>query len=235
MKLLRYWALSRKGTRSENQDVCHVPSVGKVPEDGITAGAIELSDDGQILVVADGVGGGPDGGLAASTAAVILGSTLVDQNNLHLIRNRLSEADKAVQALKSSRGRPATTIAGMSFSNKEIQIFNVGDTRIYDLTCGISILSQDHCSTVDRRSITRFLGGGIAQSLPAFATRPTLSGAYLICTDGLYNFVSVNTFTQLLDGDPRNVMVRIFDQAQALGSDDNLSAIFCNVTPLNMN
>lgn len=229
MMVLRYWALTRRGTRPENQDACLVPDQELVQENIITHGDFKLAENGAVIAIADGVGGGPDGRLAATTALGVLSESSVKQNSIHNIQDLLRSADMAVQELKSSKGRPATTIAGISLSNQLTHIFNLGDTRIYDLSGGGQILTEDHRSTAQRSAITRFLGGGPAQATPRLSTIATEAKALLICSDGLYDFVSLSTLATLACRQPDSELPRIFDMAEALGSNDNLSAILCKI------
>ncbi|QZD86728.1 PP2C family protein-serine/threonine phosphatase [Qipengyuania psychrotolerans] len=230
MTALRYWALSRCGLRAENQDACVAPGLGLVEENTVVHGAITLSWDGEVVAIADGVGGGPDGRLAAITALRTLTAHSVKRNDPLQLEKLLRTADLAVQGLKSSRGRPSTTIAGISTNADFTHIFNLGDTRVYDLSHEQRLLTEDHRSTMNRSAITRFLGGGPAQGVPRITTLATEARRLLICSDGLYNFVASSTLALLAERDPQGELPRIFDVAEALGSNDNLSAIVCEIS-----
>lgn len=228
MTSIQYWALSRCGTRTENQDACLVPNAGLIAEDTLESGSCVLSGNGEIFAIADGVGGGPDGKLAAITALQNLAAETMLNNDVSHLEKRLRTANLAVQELRSYRGRPATTVAGFSVSIKTTHVFNLGDTRVYDLS-DRRILTDDHRSTLNRSAITRFLGGGPAQALSKISTFQTKPRKLLICSDGLYNFVSQATLALLTERDPASELPRLFDAAEGYGSNDNITAIFCEI------
>ena len=225
---IKYWALSRCGTRAENEDACLIPNAGLIAEDTLESGSCILSGNGEIFAIADGVGGGPDGKLAAITALQNLAAEKMINNDVSHLEKRLKTADSAVQKLRSERGRPATTVAGLSVSIKTTHVFNLGDTRVYDLS-DRGILTEDHRSTLNRSAITRFLGGGPAQAVSKISTLQTTPRKLLICSDGLYNFVSTATLALLTDRDPGSELPRLFDAAEGYGSNDNMTAIFCEI------
>src|SRR3546814_4059059 len=82
-------------------------------------------------------------------------------------------------------GGPATTVAGLSCSRDFALIFNVGDSRVYRLDgTNARIMSVDHLSRTDGRSITRFLGGHAAQASPHIvAVQAPRAHRYLICSE----------------------------------------------------
>ena len=143
----------------------------------------------------------------------------------------LREVQNCIYDEGAARGRPVTTIAGVSFSRARAIIFNVGDSRVYRFDGdGTQLMSIDHLSRTDGRSVTRFLGGHLAQATPHIAAvENPRSHRFLICSDGLYGFVRPTDLTLPIEIDPATALTTLVELAMENGSQDNISAVFCRV------
>lgn len=227
---LFYWALTLRGRRSENEDAVQVTGREPLADEQIEEGRVPLDTDGVIAAIADGVGGGPDGRLAARTGLATLCERRIDGNEPQALEEALQRANTAVMSLAGPRGNPASTVGGLSFSSNRILAFNLGDTRVYALNDGKpSVLSVDHRSTFDRRSITRFWGGQLAQSTPHIREVPFDVGDFLVCSDGLYAFLRTEDLSMPQRPAPATGLRAIVELAIAQGSTDNVSLAYCSI------
>ena len=195
----------------------------------MTSSVVPLGANGLVCAVADGVGGRPGGHWAAHTVVACLAETLVAGNTIQAVSAVLAAAN---ERLTGGRGRgpgPATTVAGISCSMEQIVVFNIGDSRVYELNgSGAHLLSVDHRSRTDARSITRFLGGSSAHAIPQITNAgPPSARNFLICSDGFHSFLRESDFSLFLELDPAQALKALVEMSLDGGSNDNLSAIFC--------
>jgi len=147
------------------------------------------------------------------------------------LRETLRQAQDLVRDEGAARGGPVTTIAGVSCSRARAIIFNAGDSRVYRLDADRpQLMSVDHLSRTDGRSVTRFLGGHLAQATPhIIVVEEPRAHRYLICSDGLYGFVRSTDLLLPAEVDPTTALTTLIGLAMANGSQDNISAIFCQI------
>jgi len=228
---LASWAITYRGRRSENQDSVLIPSSSS-PEDGaVIMSEVELGDDGMLCALADGVGGRPGGAWASQRALDVLHRIGCPTNSTAALSESLRQVQDRVRAEGAVRGGPATTIAGVSCSRARAIIFNAGDSRVYRLDAGSpQLMSIDHLSRTDGRSVTRFLGGHLAQATPhIIVVEEPYTHRYLICSDGLYAFVRSTDLLLPAEIDPTTALTTLIGLAMDNGSQDNISAIFCQI------
>jgi protein phosphatase len=152
--------------------------------------------DGTVLIaVADGVGGGPGGEIAAEAAVVELGDRFFGARPDHPVSERLGdamrEANTAVlrAAQASAKESAASTLVAAAVHGDEVVIANLGDSRAYLVRDGASQqLTQDHAGAL-AHGITRFVGDprGVQADLFVEVLRP--GDHLLLCSDGLTRHV----------------------------------------------
>lgn len=186
---------TRQGGRNENQD---------------NAGFID-TPLGLLLVVCDGMGGGPGGRtaslLAVKTVLSVLGNVAEHTSRKDALKFAIEKANDAIYS-KASETRElqgmGTTIAAIIVNEKSAVIAHVGDSRIYQLRKGnIVYRSADHSVVADlvrenklteedarnhprANIITRALG--IRPEVEAeYDEVSFLSGdRFVLCTDGIW-------------------------------------------------
>lgn len=189
---------TRQGGRSENQD---------------NAGFID-TPMGLLLVVCDGMGGGPSG-RTASLMAVDTVLTLLSDVSEHTRRDdalcfAIEKANDAIyaKALENPEQRGmGTTIAAVLINETSAIIAHVGDTRIYLLRKGaIAYRSADHsfvANLVRQKKITEEQARNHPRSnviTRALGIRPTVEiefdevsfqtgDRFVICTDGIWGMM----------------------------------------------
>lgn len=233
--------------RPQNED-----SVGYfVPDDAQT-----LAADGQLFVVADGVGGASAGDVASQYAVDKVLHNYFESHEPDLEQRlvaaiRAANADLYDYAVGSGKPRMGTTLVAALIRGSEIHIANVGDSRAY-LVRGQSIqqITQDH-SLVEqllregaitpeeaqdhpRRSLLlRSLGAESKVEVDVFSGQLRSGDTVVLCSDGLTRYVDEYTLYQTVSSltgeDACRALVRIANEA---GGEDNISVIVLHVDPL---
>lgn len=189
-----YWD-SRQGGRPENQDAC---------------GFID-TDKGLILVVCDGMGGGPGGKTASTTAVQKIVEYVVNapdsEPRKEMVRNAIEYAHHAIQAkgteVPALRGMGSTATVVL-IDKQSAVLGHVGDTRIYQFRRGRKIFrTADHSMVAElvrngtlteeqarlssqSNIITKALGGRM-ENLAEVCERPYEAGdRFMMCTDGIW-------------------------------------------------
>jgi len=231
----------RGGVRAENQD------------------AVSLLDleaaTGCALLVADGMGGHPDGRLAALVATSTTGERL---RHAEEPAAALVDAVAAANQAILSRARPdgmgrtlGTTLVAAVVCGGRATIANVGDSRAYLVRGGqatqvsvdhswvaeqvrAGLLSAEEAQHHPRRSrITRALLGEPAEP-DLFEVNLRPGDVLLLCSDGLWEAVSPEGMATALGGEGalEEQVAELVDAALRAGSTDNVTAAVARVGPL---
>lgn len=227
---LHQWAVTHCGRRIENEDAVQTTGRPVLREQQVCKLEVDIQDDGIVVAIADGVGGQPEGRIAARSGLKELCRAPIPHNERIALERAIASANASVLALAGPSSRPASTLAGISFGAHQFLVFNIGDTRVYSLGSERpALLSVDHRSTLDGRSITRFLGGSSAQATPQIRELPPEATDFLICSDGFYAFLKTEDLSLLRTADPAYALPALVEMALANGSHDNLSAVYCSI------
>jgi PPM family protein phosphatase len=131
------------------------------------------------------------------------------------------------------------TVAGVQVTPTSIEVFNVGDARVYQHIGGYTtLISIDDRSKTGNGEITQSLGGTSNRTSVTVHLR-TISldkpHRILLCTDGLSEFVSFSVIQETLDEQNPEVTVRrLVSLALAAGAPDNVTAVVLDVTPVSI-
>ena len=114
-------------------------------------------------------------------------------------------------------------------------MYRLRDGVVAQLTIDHSLVSQmiaagmaPDASFPWRHVITRALG--MPSCEPDVLTEPVQQGdVFMLCSDGLYEPLSMQTMAALLDASPEDACRALIDAAYAAGSRDNISAIVVRV------
>jgi serine/threonine protein phosphatase PrpC len=215
-------------------------------EDSVYAGP-------RLLAIADGMGGHA----AGEVASKIVISTLEELDEDRPIGDLLTALREAVEAANdeiaqqvaadSELGGMGTTLTALRFSNGQVGLAHVGDSRAYlmranqlsqithDDTYVQSLvdagrLTPDEAANHPRKSvILRALTGAVVE--PDVSIREARAGdRYLLCTDGLTDVVSTQTlFETMADGAPQECADRLVELALRGGGPDNVTCIVADV------
>jgi PPM family protein phosphatase len=227
--------------RAENEDsyLLHIP------DDTNT-----LQKKGILAIVADGVGGGPDGKLASSMAVDIICSQYYSSDNedhaaalLTAMRQANDEIYRTARKNITYDGMATTCTAFVLLDGKGY-LCHAGDSRAYLLHSGaFRRISKDHTlveEMVDdeiisleeaavhphRNIILKALGSRPEIDPDLAVVRITKGDTVLLCSDGLYGCVSdPEMSSELRDHQVEIAGKRLLDLALERGGKDNITLV----------
>ncbi|MDQ8703987.1 protein phosphatase 2C domain-containing protein [Streptomyces sp. LHD-70] len=197
-----------------------------------------------VVAVADGIGGQPAGEVASSLVVRHLASLGTTLDSEQAVKDALNVCNRSVYA--AADGDPhltamGTTVAGVVVLERDLLVFNVGDSRVLDVTSRHEML---HRLTVDdnppmppgRRTtsvLTQALGGAPSFTAisPHVSTRPLSTGErYLVCTDGLTDPVQEDRLDAVLrSSDGGRAAFALWKSAIDAGGPDNITLALISV------
>jgi PPM family protein phosphatase len=224
--ILRTAAISDRGKARENN------------EDALHAGP-------RLIAVADGVGGGPSGEVASGLVIRSL-EELDTDTPAESLADGFARANRRIREAIGSRPElegMGTTLTAMLVAGDELQLAHIGDSRAYlwrggELTqlsrddtfvqglVDEGVISAEEARSHPQRSLVTQAMNGTAIE-PTFATvSPRPEDRYLLCSDGLSDYVAASEIadalaTADLDGCAR----RLVDLALAAGAPDNVTVV----------
>ena len=228
---LRYSALSDVGrVRKNNQDSAYASP--------------------RLLLLADGMGGGPAGDLASSTAAQAIRRLDTGTGPVNLLEALAGAVQRAndrlaelVESDPSVEGM-GTTLTAVLADGDQVGLAHIGDSRAYLLRGGqLSQLTHDHTfvqSLVDQGRLTvddarrhphrslilQVLDGrhDVEPDLELLTLQP--GDRLLLCSDGLTDFVPDDRIEALLGGETVDIAaLELVQEALEAGSSDNVTCV----------
>jgi len=226
-------------TRSENQD-----SLGKFPENSTDL----AGPQGQLFIVADGMGG-HQGGREASQTAVRIILDIYSANKTgdidEVLEDALQDANREIFKLASSDPKlfgMGTTCIALSLVEDEGCIAHVGDSRVYRINeSTIEQLTQDHSQVGEmqrqgiisqqeakdhpqRFLLNRALGAREVVEVDIYDDIKLTPGDYfLLCTDGLAKVEDEEIKKTVLSNPPQEACDELVKLANERGGEDNVT------------
>ena len=225
----------------------HAPSHAALSDVGLRR---EVNQDAflatdRLWAVADGVGGGPGGEVAARIAieALSRGASTADD-----LERRAQDAAADVHAV--SRAMPelagmATTLTAALVTPRGLAVVHAGDTRLYRLRAGrLDQLTEDH-SFVDqlvragvikperagthplRNMLTRALGRDSDVDYQRLLVPTEPADVFMLCSDGLTKMVGDDAIAAILGASPalETATLELVRAANAAGGRDNVTVV----------
>ncbi len=170
----------------------------------------QLPGGGEVMAVADGMGGHAAGDLASATALDSLTQELQAGVELpQAVRNANAAVYQTAARVAGSQGM-GTTLVAVVRQGATYQIANVGDSRAYRVDgAGIQQISDDHSFVAEavrlgglspeeaarspwRNALTRCLGTGAEIEPDVFGPFSSAGAPHLVllCSDGVYKVLS---------------------------------------------
>ena len=214
-----------------------------------------LDESAQYAIVCDGMGGENGGDVASKMARDAIVSRLkegyssaMDANS---IRNLMLTSVSAANAEIYAKSKEAPSLAGMGttvvaviLTGNTAYISHVGDSRAYLLRKKeLSQITTDHSivqelikqgklseSDADgyphKNLLTRAVGAYRTVSVDYIEQEIEAGDKFLLCTDGLTNFCTVDTLTRILmDDDIESSCKKLVNAACNAGGLDNITAV----------
>jgi len=187
-----------------------------------------------LMAVADGVGGGPGGEVAANAAVEELALRFFSAPRTQPLAERLGDAirDANTAVLRaadaSGNATAASTLVAAAIAGREAVIANLGDSRAYLVREGASRqVTEDHSGIV-AHGITRFVGDPRGVQADVYVEELRTGDRIVLCSDGLTRHVEpdeialvVATSGDDLDG----AAERLVSLANDRGGEDNVTVI----------
>ncbi|MBE5783846.1 MAG: Stp1/IreP family PP2C-type Ser/Thr phosphatase [Clostridiales bacterium] len=203
--------------------------------------------------VADGMGGHNAGDVASRMAVLLLGRVLEGAKpDEALLRGGLEEVNLMIyeeQQKDASLSGMGTTLTAIWEDEERILLGHVGDSRAYRLRKGkLEQMTQDHSMVAEllrdglitkeqarhhphRNVITRALGAGETVDPDIISLDKKLGDKYLICSDGLSEYVSEAEMERILKRTPLEEAANQFlSMALEGGGRDNISLVIAEVS-----
>lgn len=227
---VRVGVVSEKGARDANEDFC-------VARESDSSRAVsELT-----VALADGMGGGPGGRLAAETTVrgfldgyfelpETLGADRAAAKALAAMNRWIyaqGRQDKRLQGM-------ATTFSALILRGRSVHVVHVGDSRVYRLRDGnLQCFTQDHVHAQPDLRHVLYRAIGLEENARADYTRHDLRAhdRFLVCSDGLHGVLRDADITAALSarGAPEEDARRLIARALSAGSQDNITVAVVDV------
>ena len=203
-----------------------------------------------LFIVADGMGGHKAGEYASKYTVeticncversfeknpMLILQKAIETANIH-IRRRAS-ADESLEGM-------GTTVVAATCLGMQLQVANVGDSRLYVVNEGIRQITRDHSlveemvrmgginreaarNHPDKNIITRAIGANDTVEADFFTVELTAGDIVLLCSDGLTNMLEDQEIQEILGGygELPEKAQRLIETANAHGGKDNIAVI----------
>ncbi|MCV7281788.1 serine/threonine-protein phosphatase [Mycolicibacterium flavescens] len=202
-----------------------------------TVVSMEFSDDVPfVAAVADGMGGHAGGDLASRVALGVIADVSTTWRTPEDVVAGLHQANERVFQVGQNpdlRGM-GTTIAGICVLDREVAVFNVGDSRIYSVNSGFlqQVSTDDAIIDAEGRptsTITQSLGQRLPVE-PHVTLCPRDGTSYLLCSDGVSGVMTAAGLrAAVMKADFAEVAESIVDATRQGGAHDNFSFALISV------
>jgi len=215
-----------------------------------------LLADGDLFVVADGMGGQGHGEVASRVAVEALKEAFAADQTTSGLVEAVGQANRAVRERaeqEPERRGMGTTIAAVALvaddDEGRLVVVNVGDSRVYLLhEEQLTRLSRDHSRVgelvrsgaiteeqatthPERHILTHALG--IEPEIEPYVAHaePHPGDRVLVCSDGLFNELRNEEIVDILNtvGQPNEAVERLVALAKDHGGNDNITAIVLDI------
>src|SRR5580658_183027 len=198
-----------------------------------------------VAAVADGIGSAKGGRVAAETAVRGFLDGMCDLPESTEVQRSAARVLNALNAWMYSQGTRDPRLAGMGCTftalvlrGRVAHVVHIGDSRAYRLSGErLTLLTTDHAreSGTDRSStLYRALGVESALRLEYIALPMARHDRFLLCTDGLYGWVTDDTIADILSqrSAPADTARELVKIAIESGTRDNCTALVLDVLEL---
>jgi len=206
----------------------------------------------RFILVADGMGGHAAGELASSTAVAIIArldsKKDLNDSSLTSITNSITKEIKNAISKDSSRTGMGTTLTSVNFTENQISITHVGDSRAYLIrNKEIKQLTKDHtyiqtlldngeinkeeAKTHPQRSmLLQAIDGATEVVADSLDLEINIGDQILVCSDGLTNVVSDNEILEIINKyEYVGAVSALIEKALENGAPDNVTIVLAEI------
>lgn len=203
-----------------------------------------------LYIVADGMGGHKAGDKASSFAVerfVELSETCMESHPFYLMKNLITKVNQELVSLAGEREEyegMGTTFVAATILHDQLYVMNLGDSRLYLMSHGLSQITKDHSLVEElvrsgqltkeearihpqKNLITKALGAEIQIEPDFFQVELKEGDKILLCSDGLSNMVPDEEIEKMLGlrAVPEDIVKRLIDRANEQGGLDNIAVV----------
>lgn len=192
-----------------------------------------------IFGIFDGIGGQECGEIASFIAAKKASRIMIGKDAIADISQYCLDANEEICSYAKNKSISAmgTTAAMLVFTNKEIVLCNIGDSKIFCFSEGmLEQISHDHVAISSygmKPPLLQNLGIPQTELLiePYIAHGRYRKGdIYLLCSDGLTDMLKYDELTDILSNITfHEIAFELLMKALANGGRDNISVIVCKI------
>lgn len=227
--------------------------VRQINEDAFAAG--ELTNGMCWAIVCDGMGGQKCGEIASATAVKVISDYILSSYRVGMSANSIktmlnsavSQANIKIYDMSinsEDMNGMGTTVVATLIVDGVAYIAHAGDSRLYYVRNGaLTQVTRDHSMVQKmvekgqitaneakfhprKNIITRALGVNEDVEIEYDEIDVLDNDVLLLCTDGLTNFVDVNTIEDVVNSTPLNQIAdKLIDLANESGGGDNITAV----------
>ena len=203
-----------------------------------------------LFIVADGMGGHNAGDYASKLTVETMVSEIENSGEtqpVKIFENAISTANEMIRrkaALTPDMEGMGTTVVAATYMDGQLQIANVGDSRLYIVGREIRQVTRDHSLVEemvrvgsisheearihpDKNIITRAVGASETVEADYFTVDLAEGDVVLMCTDGLTNMLEDEEIRMILNG-ARDIVEKaqsLVEAANTNGGKDNISVV----------
>ena len=199
-------------------------------------------DDGRgVYCVADGMGGGAEGGLASEIVCrdikMLVGGAGMDfKSTVAAVQKAVEEANSIIYsyATENQFGVMGSTVAILVLdpaNPRHAAVCTVGDTRVYRVSKGMpELLTRDHRAAKGGNTLTRAVGVAETVKTEWLEIESTNGSRFVLCTDGVHDVVSASRLAVFVAAGPlRSAADRLSADIMKRGAPDNYSFVLVSV------
>lgn len=236
--MLKTFSITDVGVRRKvNQDYVYTceKAIGNLPN---------------LFLVADGMGGHKAGDYASRYTVEIMCEVVertLEKEPKVILKKAIEAANEHIRrkALEDENlNGMGTTIVAATCLNNQLQVANVGDSRLYIIGKNIRQITNDHSlveemvrmggmdketarNHPDKNIITRAIGAGDEVDIDFFTVELQPEETVLMCSDGLSNMLEDEDIRMILEGQ-RDIVEKaeaLVKEANNRGGRDNISVV----------
>ena len=225
--------------RAPSASSCIVSEAGLVREDN--QDRVFVDDERGVYCVADGMGGGAEGGLASEIICrdlkMLVGGAGRDFDSVvAAVQRALEEANLAIYSYARDKGfgvmgSTAAVLVLDPANRRHAAVCTVGDSRVYRIRKGMpELLTRDHRVAKGDNMLTRAVGISESVSTEWLEIESTSESRFILCTDGVHDVVSAARLAVFVAAGPlQSAANRLSADIMKHGAPDNFSFVLVSV------